>query len=519
MNARTIGFLILGLLVFSVYTVSADTGTYVLQKQNAELVIKNNTDVIINYDVDFTVTGGNIPWVTMGLPNRNFDIISSGGAVKTIRPSNDGSWTGVRIDLDKTYLPGQTFNYKFSVVQKKFVVPYNGRASVQFTPVYWDNAVIKNMQIRFVIPPGIKEVKTSDSAAIFGNDSSVTWQFTEVPKGVRKTVGLTMPINNETFASLQSTGGSPPTPLTQVSSATQLGDQLLLWVVIGVVVVFGIGLFFSMFGSGRSSNDDYTPPELYLNSASSKKKTKRNLQLACINDKSTMEDVKDESAPDMKEPSGEKKVNVPAVLCLICGALFFDKGNIEKAFKHNLKESGFNKNKVVFTAAKEVPRTTCPRCDGDLKYRTQTKGATTAHIYYCHECGGIWLERGEYENVKKLFDLQKEELKKDGKSVRSVEDEHWFFYPYIYYPYVTGGHAHSSSGSSGGGSYSGGHYGGGGSSSCVASSCACVSCACVACACACACAGGGAAGCSPKDKFNQISLYLSDRSEEHGKTS
>jgi Zn-finger nucleic acid-binding protein len=189
--------------------------------------------------------------------------------------------------------------------------------------------------------------------------------------------------------------------------------------------------------------------------------------------------------------------------------LFFDKGNIEKAIKSDLKESEFNKNKVKFTpVVAGVPKETCPRCDGKLKLKTDSKDSVTANIYYCKECGGIWLEHGEYDNVKKIFDLQKAEFTKDGRSIRKARDDDWLFYPYIYYPYITGGHVSSSSGSSSSGSsYSGGHHGGGGSSSCVASSCACVSCACVSCVCACACAGGGAAGCSPKDKFNQIHLY------------
>ena len=66
-------FIILFLIVISGIA-SADTGTYIIKEQFVNLDIYSNSDVRIKYEIKMEVTGGNIPWVTVGLPNKNFDI-------------------------------------------------------------------------------------------------------------------------------------------------------------------------------------------------------------------------------------------------------------------------------------------------------------------------------------------------------------------------------------------------------------------------------------------------------------
>jgi Zn-finger nucleic acid-binding protein len=326
MATKNIYLILLGILLLCAYTVSADTGTYVINHQYTDLTITNSSDVVIAYDVDFAVTGGNIPWVTTGLPTSNYAIITHGGAIKSISPYNSGGWSGVRMDLDRTYYPGESFKYQFSVVQHKFVSMNNGRQSIQITPNWWDNAVIKDMKVTYHIMMNTTDVKTSDSQAIFNNDNTVTWRFPDVPKGVKHTVGISLP--SDLFPMVTSIPSSDPSTETTPPGFS----DLLLWGSLAGVTIFFIIIAAAVFGGGSSgSGDDYVEPKLYLNTGLSGKKVTRNLHLNCLRDSTLMT---------------EKKIkDITIDLCLLCGALFFDRGEIEKLLKAGVTESEFNPKK------------------------------------------------------------------------------------------------------------------------------------------------------------------------------
>jgi len=76
------------------------------------------------------VTGGNIPWVTVGLANANYQIISWGGAAKTVSNGNEGDWYGARVDLNKNYLPNEKFTYNFTIIQRNFDISEIERPTV-----------------------------------------------------------------------------------------------------------------------------------------------------------------------------------------------------------------------------------------------------------------------------------------------------------------------------------------------------------------------------------------------------
>ena len=76
------------ILLLSLYLpVSADTGTYEIQKYGVTLEPLDDGRVGITIDQTWRVLTGNIPWITVGLPNDHFDIESSSLAVKKISKS------------------------------------------------------------------------------------------------------------------------------------------------------------------------------------------------------------------------------------------------------------------------------------------------------------------------------------------------------------------------------------------------------------------------------------------------
>lgn len=467
--------LIAMMLLFPV--VSADTGTYTIEDQTVNLAIRTDGNVNISYSITMSVQSGNIPWVTVGLPNSNFNIINCGGSARNIKSQNSGSWSGVYFDLDKTYYSGDSFTFNFLVMQIGFIYKYKtNQSSIQFTPCWWDNAIIKKQQVTFTLPPQVQNVITTVEGATFGN-STVTWQWTNVPKGSKITVGLIM--NASAFTSLSGE-----------SSSFNIGDNnlflfFLLMLFLGIVLV----LFVVFRSPGR---DDYEEPTV---NASSTKKTTRHINMKCPADNSNL---------------NKRTIKGTTIdFCNLCGGVYFDKSEVEELLVNHVDESDFNTAHITLfhSYADDVDINKCPRCEGKLLKVERKDDSKTHVIYVCDDCRGIWMDKGSFQMVKDKRAEQntafKSSLTGSGSSTATpVSRDTWLFYPYIYYPLWFRKHDtvlqaekkasstayHSSS------------------SSCVHSSC--VSCACVAaCAACCACAGGGAAGCAPKNKIEDKKLY------------
>ena len=103
---------------------------------------QSNGQVKITYEQSWKVLSGDIPWITVGLPNSNFTVGSSSGALTKVSAANSSGFSGVRVDLDKDYLPGQTFDIKFTVLQSNLLERLTAEKKwrINYTPGWYDNA-------------------------------------------------------------------------------------------------------------------------------------------------------------------------------------------------------------------------------------------------------------------------------------------------------------------------------------------------------------------------------------------
>ena len=440
---------------------SADTGTYTLNKEFVDLTVQTDGNVLIKYTIEMAVHSGNIPWVTVGLPNSNFEIKNHSGNAESIISKNSADWTGVYITLDKTYYSGDTFNFSFEVLQKGFVYRYTEtQASIQFIPSWWDNAIIEDLKITVVIPPEIHNVTTSSEPTRY-EGPNVIWEWNNVAKGETKNVGVLMPLN--VFSSVS----KPPSE----------GFSYLCWIGIIVVIIAIISFIVYCYRDASLSKAYYDEPTI---SAGGTDKLTRHINMNCPNDSHIL------------DRRTQKRTTVD--YCDMCGGCFFDNGEIESLIRDDVNENDLNTNNISNFASSRTFVSKCPRCDGKMKRITKTVHRTEQSVYVCNDCKGIWMNGGTYQAIKdkriEQENLAQLKLKNESDYFPSYW---WAFYPFIGSPARY--HKHIAfSGTSGHSSYS-------------STTCACVSCACAGgCACACACAGGGAAGCSPKDKFPQISF-------------
>jgi Zn-finger nucleic acid-binding protein len=450
--------------------VKADTGTYTVSSQNVDLWVQTDGDVIIRYEIGMAVHTGNIPWVTVGLPTSNFDVRSSGGDAVSTVPQNSGSWSGVYVTLDKTYYANEQLLFTFVVLQKEFIYKYNDQqASLLFTPTWWDNAVVEQMNVTIHLPPEIHGVTTTSQPTLFMN-SSVVWSWNTIPAGEKKSAGVLMPL------SVFSHVGPGPAVFDSLSGYSWV--LLFAVVLIGVVVVLAVVL-------RRGFRSTYEDPQMYTGGF---RKLIKHINLDCPNDGNRLD----------RRSFHRTTID----FCETCGGSYFDKGEVEALLEAGVNEQEFNIKGVVSFRDYSSPVGTCPRCDGMMETVTRSSEHKDYHIYVCKDCRGIWMNKNIYQAIKEKRLEQDEQQQKKlvaaGEKKTEVKKAYyapswWWFYPYIFYPNRYQKDLAPVAP--------------------VQHSCACVSCACVSsCACACACAGGGAAGCAPKDTIHpQISFQSKER--------
>ncbi len=185
------GILAVGVVLGASIPARADTGTYRVADYSITLEPQSSGQVKMIYQQTWEVLSGNIPWITVGLPNANFTILQSGGASQRVAADNGGGFTGVRIDLDRAYLPGESFSVSFTVLQSNLLerLTEDKRWRIVFTPGWYDRAPIDHLQITLSAPVGLTSypvMQPLPSGTTNANASStMTWTWSNLPAGSR----------------------------------------------------------------------------------------------------------------------------------------------------------------------------------------------------------------------------------------------------------------------------------------------------------------------------------------------
>lgn len=235
-------FFVLFTIMPATSTLGRDTGTYEIEDYSVTLTPLKNGSTVINYYQKWKVTGGNIQWITVGLPNTRFYIIdrNTGKNISYIRPNNSGSWYGVYITLDKNYRAGETFEVAFAVVQNDLLYSYKENYRLYFIPGWYDRGRINHLAVRlnfFTKLEGVKARPTPENI----QDQSLTWERQGLKNGSRFPVYIDFPKNLFPENVQPGTGKKI---ITDIPPA--------VWVFIFIIVLLCI-VFFAAVLSGRKN--------------------------------------------------------------------------------------------------------------------------------------------------------------------------------------------------------------------------------------------------------------------------
>ena len=239
------GIFALVLLVGLVSPLSADTGTYRISSYIVTLEPQNSGQVKITVQQQWQVLSGDIPWVTVGLPNDHFSIVSYSGAASKVSAANASGFSGVRVDLDRDYQPGQAFRVQFSVLQDNLLerLTADKKWRIAYTPGWYDRATIDSLQINLVSPVDYQtySLLNPQPGSVQGN--TFTWSAANLQAGAR-------------FAlTVESLDGAFLSSSVPVGGASKSPFNTTFFVIVGVILVLALLVFLAVRRSRQAQEE------------------------------------------------------------------------------------------------------------------------------------------------------------------------------------------------------------------------------------------------------------------------
>jgi len=139
-------------LVCSAPGAVAKSPTYRILDYSVEIEPRPDGSWSARYSQEWEVTGGSVPWVTVGLPHSGYEIVDWGGDARHVRRGDEGSWSGAYVELNRDYRKGQRFRFEFGVIQRKMGYRKADAVEFSFVPGWYDDAETDRLAVHLKNP-------------------------------------------------------------------------------------------------------------------------------------------------------------------------------------------------------------------------------------------------------------------------------------------------------------------------------------------------------------------------------
>ncbi len=230
-------------IILGASVVSAQTRIYHIEREWVQIWINQDGTIDLSYHMRLTLDSGpNINFVQIGQPNGDYRIgeaVDQYGRILATGDDSSGSDYKARVTFSDPLMAGQTleFNLTTNVGRMLFEDTQNpGHVGMQFTPTWWEQAVVNDLRILIILPAGVSQemVNTTDvfwtSTEIVDGRLGVFWEKQNLTPNEHYPVGVSFPaqyVNNYEKA-----------PTGAAAFLQNYGPILLLSVVAVVVVGF-----------------------------------------------------------------------------------------------------------------------------------------------------------------------------------------------------------------------------------------------------------------------------------------
>jgi hypothetical protein len=120
----------------------------------------------------------------------------------TTSDASSGSDYKVRVNLYSPLRAGQTIRFNLTTNVANMIYEdtiYPGNVGMQFTPTWWTEAEVLDLQVQIVLPPGVTQDKVKTTAELWNgtstgnNQTSIFWQRGNLSPNQRYTFGVSFP--------------------------------------------------------------------------------------------------------------------------------------------------------------------------------------------------------------------------------------------------------------------------------------------------------------------------------------
>lgn len=245
-------YLSLAVLILSVLSggdaIARDTGTYEILEYRVELAPQENGSVTIAYFQKWRVKTGHIPWITVGAANSSYQIMDDGlaGNAAVIRRANSRGWSGVRIDLDRDFQPGETFEVAFSLKHEVLLYSNPKGYCLDFIPGWYDRARIGQLEIALNFFGDLNDVLPNPNPDLI-EKQRMLWAFKDLKPGAKKRITVVFP--KELFPG--------NVPLASPASGSRRGpSEIIAYVIGGLIAVVVIAVLVIATKAGKNRYGD-----------------------------------------------------------------------------------------------------------------------------------------------------------------------------------------------------------------------------------------------------------------------
>ena len=192
----------------------------------------------ITYDITWKVldstTEGPLTWVQIGTPNSSFDTATALTENITSISKYNGSY--VKIEFDREYYAGEQIHFRYSIHQPYMYELDGEKVLYEFTPAWFTDAKVVEMQIRW----NAQDVTESDNTSTDGN--YLVWRQSNMNKGEK--LSSSVEYEETSFTALDANK-------QKSSYNSSSGTSIVMIPFVIIFVVFIIIIFIvSMFGGG-----------------------------------------------------------------------------------------------------------------------------------------------------------------------------------------------------------------------------------------------------------------------------
>jgi len=177
---------------------------YHLEHEWAKIWINQNGTIDLLYDISITLDSGpNINFVYIGQPQRDFTIGTAMDQYGNTLVATDASYRDnyrVNVTLHAPLTAGQTVRFNLTTnVARMIYEDTQTNVGMKFTPTWWEEASVLDLQVQIVLPPGVTadNVTTTEELwnGTFPEDDrlSIFWQRGDLSPNQRYTFGVSFP--------------------------------------------------------------------------------------------------------------------------------------------------------------------------------------------------------------------------------------------------------------------------------------------------------------------------------------